>query len=65
MQKSSNNFNDVNFNAEGKHKTVLKIELSKKHVFSKPRQLIPEKLKTAFDETQRLITFPYGSDEQY
>ena len=36
----------VTFDVEAKHKTVQKIETSGKQVFSKPRQLTPEKLKS-------------------
>ena len=57
MEKCSDVFGDVNFGDEAKHKTVHRIETSGKPVFSKPRQLTPEKLKIAknsFDEMQRL-----------
>ena len=57
MEKCSDVFGDVNFGDEAKHKTVHRIETSGKPVFSKPRQLTPEKLKiakNAFDEMQRL-----------
>ena len=50
-------FGDGNFGDEAKHKTVSRIEISGKPVFSKPRQLTQEKLKianNAFDEMQRL-----------
>ena len=45
MEKCSNVFGDVNFGDRAKHKTVHRIETSGKPVFSKPRQLTPEKLK--------------------
>ena len=57
MEKRSDVFGDVNFGDEAKHKTVQRIETAGKPVFSKPRQLTPEKLKNAknaFDEMQRL-----------
>ena len=47
MEKYSDVFGDVNFDVEAKHKTGHKIETSGKQVFSKPRQLTPEKLKIA------------------
>ena len=50
-------YSDDNFGDEAKHKTVSRIEIFGKPVFSKPRQLTPENLKianNAFDEMQRL-----------
>ena len=45
MEKFCDVFGDVNFDVEAKHKAVHRIETSGKQVFSKPRQLTPEKLK--------------------
>ena len=57
MEQYSDFFGDVNCDVEAKHKTVYRFETSGKPLFSKPRQLTPEKLKiakNAFDEMQRL-----------
>ena len=57
MERYSDVFADVSFDVEAENKTVQKIETSGKPVFSKPRQLTPEKLKiakNASDEMQRL-----------
>ena len=56
MGKCSDVFGNAIFDVKSRHKTVQKIEISGKQVFSKSRQLTPEELnvcKNAFDEMQR------------